>query len=62
MESLHRGGSGITVLDAETGTPLRRLAHEVIGRSVSAERDYFVIDNHKHSARVRIILPVSTET
>jgi hypothetical protein len=53
--------TGTTVLDAETGSPLRRLAHEVIGRSVSAERDYYVIDNHKHSAQVRIVSPVGVQ-
>jgi len=53
--------TGTTVLDAETGSPLRRLAHEVIGRSVSAERDYYVIDNHKHSAQVRIVSQVGVQ-
>ena len=52
--------SGTIVITAENATPLRKLASEAIGRAVSDEREYFVLDNHKQSERLRIVLQVES--
>ncbi len=50
--------AGTTVIVAESATQLRKISPETIGRGVSAERDYFVLDNHKQTERLKILLQV----